>query len=61
MFLLFEIGNAPTIESMAVSIPESLGLLIFGIGLVVVAVLLRSMLAKSEKPKSDEKVAKRLS
>ncbi len=56
--LLFEIGNAPTIESIAVSIPESLGLLVFGVGLVVVAVLLRSMLAKSEKSKSDEKVAK---
>lgn len=61
MIFLFEIGNAPTIESIAVSIPESLGLLVFGVGLVVVAVLLRSIFAKSEKAKSDEEATKRLS
>lgn len=58
MVFLFEIGNSPTIESIAVSIPESLGLLVFGVGLAVAAILLRSILAKSEKAKSDEEATK---
>lgn len=58
MFFLFEIGRIATLETLAVSVPESVGLLIFGVGLIVAAVLLRSLLAKSDKQKRNEKATK---
>ena len=56
MIFLLEIGQLPTLESMAFSVPESVGLLVFGVGLAAVAILLRSLLAKAEKAKSDKSV-----
>ena len=56
MIFLLEIGQLPTLESMAFSVPESVGLLVFGVGLAAVAILLRSLLAKAEKAKSDKRV-----
>ncbi len=47
MFLLFEIGSPVGFEAMVVSIPESVGVLFFGVGLVVIAVVLRSLIARS--------------
>ncbi len=51
MFLLFEIGSP--FEAMFVSIPESVGVLFFGIGLAVVAVGIRALIARTEKRETD--------
>lgn len=56
MLFLLEIGQLPTLEGIAFPVPESVGLLLFGIGLAAVAILLRSLLAKAEKAKSDKRV-----
>lgn len=47
MFLLFEIGSSAGVEAMVVSIPESVGVLFFGVGLVVLAVVLRSFFGRN--------------
>ncbi len=57
MFFLLEIGNHMTLETLAVSIPESVGILIFGVLLVLAAVTLRAFLPKAEKS-AIEKEAK---
>ena len=44
MFLLFEVSQS----SILGYVPESLGLLIFGIGLILLAVGLRAVLRRSE-------------
>ena len=56
MLFLLETGLLRMLQSIAVSIPESVELLIFGVGLAIVAVILRSFLAKVEKPKFDDDV-----
>lgn len=58
MIVLFEITVLAAVETFMVSIPESFGLLAFGTGLVVIAVLIRSFPARGEKEKTDEKVMK---
>ena len=45
-------------ETLLVSIPESIGLLLFGVGLVVIAVVIRSFLSREKTEKADEKVTK---
>ena len=56
MLFLLKTGPTPMVESIAVSVPESVELLIFGVGLAIAAVILRSFLAKVEKPKFDDDV-----
>lgn len=53
MFLFFEIGSPAGIEAIFVSIPESVGVLFFGVGLVVLAGVLRAVIGRIESP-SDE-------
>ena len=55
---LFEISVVGAFETLMVSIPESVGLLVFGLGLVLIAVLIRSMLAKHEAVDSHERPRK---
>lgn len=60
MALLLENSGIGALDMMAVSMPESTGLLIFAIGLVVVAVLLRSFFARSEKAKAEKESANKV-
>lgn len=57
MFVLLEITAA--VEMLAVAIPESLGLLVFGFGLVIAAVWIRSLLTRRESGKTDDKDTKK--
>jgi len=59
MLALFEIANAGTIEGFLVSIPESLGLLVFGLVLVATAVLIRKLMNRGESPKADDKAVRK--
>jgi len=56
--VLLEILNFAAIETLIVSIPESLGALIFGVVLVLTALLIRRVLDRPELGKADEKTAK---
>lgn len=58
MVVLLEITNLAAIETLIVSIPESVGVLIFGVVLVLTALLIRRVLGRSESEKADEKTAK---
>lgn len=58
MVVLLEITNFAAIETLIVSIPESVGVLIFGVVLVLTALLIRRVLGRSESEKADEKGAK---
>lgn len=57
MMYLFETSDVGAVTTLLVSIPESLGLLVFGIGLILIAVLIRALLAKSENVETHEKAA----
>ncbi len=60
MPVLIEIFNFAAIETLLVGIPESAGLLVFGIGLVLTAVLIRRLLGRSSQPKTEEKLGKKV-
>jgi uncharacterized membrane protein YidH (DUF202 family) len=59
MLFFIEIMSLAAFRTFLVSIPESVGLLAFGIGLVIIAVLIRSFLARGEKVETDDKVTKK--
>lgn len=62
MLTLLEIAEFGAVKTLIVSIPESIGLLAFGVGLVVLAVFIRSILTRGDverKPKGDEKLLDR--
>ncbi len=59
MILLFEVSKTTALETVAVSIPESVGLLAFGVGLVVIAIVLRTFFARSEKARYKESSRKK--
>jgi uncharacterized membrane protein YidH (DUF202 family) len=46
MLFFIEIMSLAAFRTFLVSIPESVGLLAFGIGLVIIAVLIRSFMAR---------------
>ncbi len=52
-----EIGSLATLKAFLVGIPESLGLLVFGITLVGTAVFIRWFLARGESSSTDEKIS----
>ena len=56
MLAVFD-NTVATVEIFLVSIPESLGLLVFGIGLMLIAVFLRRMLARTTEIKETTKSA----
>lgn len=59
MFGLIEKTDFTAVRTLLVSVPESLELLVFGIGLVVAVVMLRWFLGKKEAEKTDEEFSKR--
>ena len=46
-------------ETLLVSMPESVGVLVFGIALVMLAVAIRNFMAKSASEKTEEKIVKK--
>ncbi len=58
MVVLLETVSLASIETIVVAIPESVGVLIFGVILVLTALLLRKVLGRTEPTKTDEKTAK---
>lgn len=58
MLAVFD-NTAAKIEIFFVSIPESLGLLAFGVGLMLIAVFLRRMLARTTEIKETTKSAEK--
>lgn len=46
-------------ETLLVSIPESLGLLVFGIALVVLAVVIRNYMSKNASEETGKKIVKK--
>lgn len=59
MFIFFTFADLAAVEMMLVSIPESLGLLAFGVALVAVAVIGRWLLARGEEVKEKEEIRKK--
>ena len=52
-----EILNLAALRTLLIGIPESAGLLVFGIGLVITAVLIRRLLRSNQEQQSGGKVA----
>jgi len=59
MLILLQIPEFTTVETLLVSIPESIGLLVFGIALVGLAMFLRTILSREDVAKGDENVTKK--
>jgi len=59
MYFVYEIPRVTAIETFLASLPDAVGMLVFGIGLVVAAVLTRSLLARLGQDKKDEKDTKK--
>jgi uncharacterized membrane protein YidH (DUF202 family) len=59
MFIFFTFADLAAVEMMLVSIPESLGLLAFGVALVAFAVMGRWLLARGEEVKEKEEIRKK--
>ena len=55
MFILIKIAGFAAVKLLLVGIPESVELLVFGIGLVAVVGLLRWFLGRGEAEKPDDK------
>lgn len=59
MFVFFSFAEVAAVETLLVSIPESLGLLAFGVALVAVAVIGRWLLARGEEVKDKKEIRKK--
>lgn len=59
MVIFFTFADLAAVEMMLVSIPESLGLLAFGVALAAVAVIGRWLLARGEEVKEKEEMRKK--
>lgn len=59
MVIFFTSADLAAAEMMLVSIPESLGLLAFGVALAAVAVIGRWLLARGEEVKEKEEIRKK--
>ena len=58
MFVLLEIADFAAVKTLLLSIPESLGVLIFGVVLVLSALLLRKILRRTDAENRDRTTAK---
>lgn len=54
MLVLIEITDAAAVEMVLVSMPESYALLAFGIGLVALAMLVRTLLSRGDIGKGEQ-------
>jgi hypothetical protein len=59
MVIFFTFADLAAVEMMLVSIPESLGLLAFGVALAALAVIGRWLLARGEEVKEKEEIRKK--
>lgn len=59
MFVLFEITDIGAAETLLVSLPDSLGVLAFGIILILAAVLTRSVLARGDEHRNNSEITKK--
>ena len=59
MLVFFEMLDLAAIRTLLVTIPESVGLLVFGITLAAAAVLIRWFLGRGATVKSTEKIGKK--
>ena len=59
MLSVVEILDLAALETLFVGIPESVGLLAFGVGLVGLAVLIRRFMGRGEARSRDEKIGKK--
>ncbi len=57
---MFETLDIAVFQPLLLGIPESLGLLVFGIGLVTMAMLLRWILGEGKETKTDENLTKEI-
>ena len=58
--MLLQILNFMALETLLVSIPETLGLLIFGIVLAGTAILMRKLLNRHDTAQNEEKSIKKV-
>lgn len=58
--MLIEITDITTVQTVLAAIPESLELLVFGIGLIVAVVVLRWFLNRGKAEKKDEEFNKKV-
>ena len=58
MVIMFETLDIAVFQPLLLGMPESLGLLLFGIGLITMAMLLRWILGDSDDKKADENLGK---
>ncbi len=54
MLAFVEIFDLAALETLFVGIPESVGLLAFGVGLIGLAVLIRKFMGRGETRNTDE-------
>jgi hypothetical protein len=54
MLVLIDIINFRTVEPLLLGIPESVGLLAFGVGLATAAVIIRWFLSRGDAERSKE-------
>ena len=60
MLVVAAIIKFATFETLLVGIPESVGLLVFGVGLILAAVFIRRLLGRNSETKVDEKLGKKV-
>ena len=58
MLIFVEIFNLASIKTLLVGIPETAGLLLFGIVLFATAILIRRLLGRGDEEKTNEKLGK---
>lgn len=54
-----EIFDLAALETLFIGIPESVGLLAFGVGLVGIAILIRRFMGRGETRNRDEKIGRK--
>ena len=54
MFILFENIGIAILDMLLVSVPESVGVLVFGLGFTSIAILARRLFDKAERIDRDE-------
>jgi hypothetical protein len=54
MFVLIEIADFTAIGALVMGVPESIGLLVFGVGLTTTAILIRRFLGRGDAEKTGD-------
>ncbi len=56
MVIVFETLDMAAVEPLLLGMPESFGVLLFGIGLVTIAMLLRWILGRGDDEKGEDEI-----